>query len=81
MAASQNTIEADFVVIGAGSAGCAVGARLSEAPATRVVPLRGLDGLPLGVQIVAAPWHEVDALCVAAAVERAGVTNSEPAYA
>ena len=46
-----------------------------------VVPLRGPDGLPLGVQIVAAPWHEADALRVAAAAECAGVTNSEPAYA
>jgi len=32
-------IEADFVVVGAGSAGCAVAARLSEDPATRVVLL------------------------------------------
>ena len=31
--------EADFVVVGAGSAGCAVAARLSEDPATRVVLL------------------------------------------
>jgi choline dehydrogenase len=34
-----SAIEADVVVIGAGSAGCAVAARLSEDPATRVVLL------------------------------------------
>jgi choline dehydrogenase len=39
MATPEPTIEADFVVIGAGSAGCAVAARLSEDPATRVVLL------------------------------------------
>src|SRR6201998_3270574 len=36
---SAERIEADFVVVGAGSAGCAVAARLSEDPATRVVLL------------------------------------------
>jgi choline dehydrogenase len=39
MAAQQDTFDADYVVVGAGSAGCVMAARLSEDPATRVVLL------------------------------------------
>ena len=41
-------------------------------------PLRRPGELPIGVQIIAAPWREADALRVARALERDGVTNAEP---
>lgn len=43
------------------------------------VPVRPGGGLPIGVQIIAAPWREAEVLRVAAALERAGITNAEPA--
>lgn len=42
------------------------------------VPLRRFGELPIAVQIIAAPWREADALRVARALERDGITNAEP---
>jgi aspartyl-tRNA(Asn)/glutamyl-tRNA(Gln) amidotransferase subunit A len=40
------------------------------------VPLFGLGQLPMGVQVIAAPWREDLALRVAAALEQAGVASA-----
>jgi AtzE family amidohydrolase len=42
------------------------------------VPLRRPGELPIGVQVVAAPWRESDALRVARSLEQAGATNANP---
>ena len=41
-------------------------------------PLPKAPGMPIGVQIIAAPWREDLALRVSAALERAGVVASWP---
>ncbi len=43
------------------------------------VPLRALGELPIGVQIVAAPWREGDALRTARALERDGLADAKVA--
>jgi Asp-tRNA(Asn)/Glu-tRNA(Gln) amidotransferase A subunit family amidase len=39
------------------------------------VPLHGIGALPLGVQLIAAPWRESALLRVAAALEADGVVG------
>jgi 1-carboxybiuret hydrolase len=41
-----------------------------------VVPVHTVGALPIGVQIVAAPWKEIDALQIARLLERDGVVRS-----
>jgi AtzE family amidohydrolase len=41
-------------------------------------PVRRPGALPLGVQIIAAPWREVDALRIARVLERRGVVDGRP---
>ena len=46
-----------------------------------VVPLQNAGGLPMGVQIVAAPWREIDALRVARQLEHDGIATAPiPAF-
>lgn len=40
------------------------------------VPVPGDDALPIGVQVIAAPWREADALRVAAALAASGVART-----
>jgi AtzE family amidohydrolase len=42
-----------------------------------VVPVAGPGGLPLGVQIIAAPWREADALRVARMLEKSGAAAGQ----
>jgi len=44
------------------------------------VPVRQNGGLPIGVQVIAAPWHEATALRVARALEAAGVAAAPVAH-
>jgi len=40
------------------------------------VPLQQAGGLPIGVQVIAAPWNELGALQVARRLERDGVVRA-----
>ena len=46
-----------------------------------VAPLQGAGGLPIGVQIIAAPWREDLCLRVAATLEAAGLARAETGIA
>ena len=46
-----------------------------------VAPLRKPGELPIGVQIIAAPWREADALRAAWALECYGITCATPSEA
>jgi aspartyl-tRNA(Asn)/glutamyl-tRNA(Gln) amidotransferase subunit A len=41
-----------------------------------VVPVHAAPGLPIGVQVIAAPWHEADALRIAHDLEGRGVVSA-----
>ena len=47
-------------------------------PVLTVPVKRATEGLPLGVQIIAAPWREADAFRVAAQLEREGIAVTPP---
>jgi AtzE family amidohydrolase len=40
------------------------------------VPVHGLGAMPIGVQVIAKPWRELDALRVAAYLEQSGVVSA-----
>ena len=46
-----------------------------------VTPLEGPDGLPIGVQIITAPWREDLCLRTAAALEAAGLARAKTGIA
>ena len=77
----QETIEIDGTPVPARavSRGLHAAAVVYRAAGRGGAAARHGGGLPIGVQIIAAPWREADALRVAASLERFGVTNAETA--
>ena len=54
---------------------------LLQNPGVSVPVTETADGLPIGVQVIARPWHELDALDVAAVIEQArGPWRPPPGY-